>query len=273
MSELAKRILVAVPAAALFLYITWLGGWYFKLLMIAIGLLVVKESIGLFRASRQAPNPYFPYSLGLWILLLPELPHAFQIGLALLLIFILLQLAKPIDENIRTLGSSLFAGLYGPVGILTFINIRFLSSPEQGFMLTLALLLMVWGNDIFAYFGGKAFGKHRMAPSISPKKTWEGFGAGILGALAGFAICSYMIPLPLHLTLSQGLPAVVLVSIFGPVGDLTASKLKRAGHVKDTSSALPGHGGFFDRFDALILSAPVFYLYLYGLKVFGYASF
>lgn len=273
MSELSKRVLVAVPAAAIFIYLTWLGGWYFKIPMIVIGLLVVRETIRLFQASGQVPNEYFPYTLALWVLLLPELPHAFQIGIFLLLIFILLQLPKSIEENVRTLGSTLFAGLYGPIGILTFINIRMDAGSEQGFMLALALLLMVWGNDVFAYFGGKTFGKHRMAPTISPKKTWEGFGAGLLGALAGFAICSFLIPLELPLAPLQGIPAIMLVSIFGPAGDLTASKLKRAGHLKDTSSALPGHGGFFDRFDALILTAPVFYLYLYILKLYGYASF
>ncbi|MDR8393086.1 phosphatidate cytidylyltransferase [Aliifodinibius sp. S!AR15-10] len=273
MSELSKRVLFGVPAAALFIYLTWLGGWYFHIPMILVGMMVVKETLLLFRTSGQEPNPYFPYSIALWVLLLPVLPHAPQIGLILLLLIMLLQLPKPSEQNIRTLGSTLFAGLYGPLGILTFLYIRFQAIPEEGFMLALSLLLMVWGNDVFAYFGGKAFGKHKMAPVISPKKTWEGFISGILGALAGFAICIYLIPFQLPLTLMQGIPAVILISVFGPAGDLSASKLKRASHVKDTSNILPGHGGFLDRFDALILAAPAFYLYLYFLKTFGYVSF
>ncbi|MDX1638690.1 MAG: phosphatidate cytidylyltransferase [Balneolaceae bacterium] len=272
MSELSKRILVAVPAATLVLYLTWLGGWYFKIPMILAGLLIVRETAHLFEVADQPPSAYFPYTIGLWILLIPDIPHPFQIGLLILLLFLLLQLPKSPAESVRALGSTIFSGVYAPIGILTILSVRLQIIPEHGFILTLCLLLMVWGNDIFAYFGGKGFGKHPMAPNISPKKTWEGFGFGVLGALAGFAICRYLVPLPLPLTLLQGLPAVLLVSTMGPTGDLAASKLKRAGNLKDASNILPGHGGFLDRFDALILAAPAFYLYLYLLKFLGYVS-
>lgn len=273
MSELAKRVLFAVPAAAAFIYLTWLGGLYFYVMMIGIALLVVKEMVYLFKSTGLAPNPFFPYTIGLWVLLIPVLPHAFPIGLILFLLFLLLQLPKPASENIRTLGSTLFAGGYGPLGILMFILIRSQTAGEQGFMLAMSLVLMVWGNDVFAYFGGKSLGKHLMAPVISPRKTWEGFGFGILGALAGFSTVLYLIPLELDLTFLQALPAVLLVSIFGPAGDLTASKLKRACQVKDASNILPGHGGFLDRFDALILAAPAYYLYLYLLQMYDYVTF
>ncbi len=273
MSNLTKRILFAVPAATLFIYLTWLGGWVFKILMIAIGMLIIRETYQLFERSGQAPNVYFPFTIGLWVLLIPELPHALQFGIAILMLFILFQLPTQSKVNIKTVGSTLFTGLYAPLGLLTFILIRSEISGEYGFMLALSLLLMVWGNDVFAYFGGKALGKHPMAPAISPKKTWEGFGFGFLGALAGLSICLFLIPMELPLTLLQGIPAIILISIFGPAGDLAASKLKRASDVKDTSDALPGHGGFFDRFDALILAAPAFYLYLYWLNIFGYVSF
>lgn len=273
MSELSKRILVAVPTAMLFVWVTWLGSWYFKIMVMFIGLMVVNEMIRLFLVSDQRPDHYFPYSFALWAMLIPTLPHAFQIGLLLLILFVLLQLPRPSEENIRTLGSTLFSGLYAPLGLLSFIIIRSDPGGQSGFMLALILVLMVWGNDIFAYFGGKSLGKHPMAPSISPKKTWEGFGFGILGALVGFCLAYFLVPLDQPLTFLQALPAVLLVSIFGPAGDLSASKLKRAGNLKDTSDILPGHGGFLDRFDALILAAPVFYLYLYALRLLGYASF
>lgn len=272
-SELAKRIVVAVPAAAIFLYLTWLGGWVFKTAVILIGFFVIYESILLFKKSGLYPDRLFPFSFGLWILLLPDLPHAFQIGLAIFLLFLVLQVTKSPEVSARSFASTLFCGIYAPPGLLAFILIRQFGNGEQGFMLALSLLLMVWGNDVFAYFGGKSTGKHLMAPSISPKKTWEGFGFGFLGALAGFSIAFYLVPFELPVTLAQGFPAIALISIMGPIGDLTASKLKRAGRVKDTSNILPGHGGFFDRFDGFILAAPAFYLYLYGLQLSGYASF
>lgn len=273
MSELSKRILVALPAAAAFLFVTWLGGWVFKVTIILLGLLIIHESIGLFQKSELHPDQFFPYSFALWILLLPELPHAPQIGLAIFLLFVIMQITKTSEESIRAFASTLFCGVYAPLGLLSFILIRSAHSGEEGFMLALALLLMVWGNDVFAYFGGKSLGRHLMAPSISPKKTWEGFGFGFIGALVGFAIAHYLVPLHLPLTIVQALPAVLLVSILGPIGDFSASKLKRASGVKDTSNLLPGHGGFLDRFDALILAAPGFYIYLFILKQSGYVSF
>src|SRR5699024_6234076 len=145
--------------------------------------------------------------------------------------------------------STLFCGMYAPTGLLLLLLVRNLGSSETGFVLTIALLLMVWGNDVFAYFGGKQFGRRLLAPSVSPKKTWEGFFSGFIGAFAGLLITFYLIPMSFPTELVQALPLVVLVSIFGPIGDLAESKLKRAAGVKDTSNILPGHGGFLDRFD------------------------
>jgi len=272
-SELAKRIVVAVPAAALFLYLTWLGGWFFKGLIILLGLVMIYEAIQLYEKCGLHPDRFFPFSMGLWILLLPDLPYRFHIGLLIFALFIIFQITKPPETSTRTFASTLFCGIYGPIGLLSFMLIRQLSAGSEGFMLAVILLLMVWGNDIFAYFGGKSLGKNLMAPAVSPKKTWEGFGFGFLGALAGAAIAIYLVPLYAPVSLPQMLPAVVLVGVVGPIGDLSVSKLKRAAGVKDTSNILPGHGGIFDRLDALVLTAPVFYLYLYGLKVLGYAAF
>lgn len=273
MSELAKRILVAVPAAALLLYATWLDEWFFKGLIIVLGLFIIYESIELYRKCNLHPDPIFPYSLGLWILLLPDLPYRFHIGLGLFALFIVFQIAKTPERSTRSFASTLFCGIYAPLGLLSFILIRRMVAGEEGFMLALILLLMVWGNDVFAYFGGKSLGKNLMAPSVSPQKTWEGFGFGFLGALVGALIAFYLVPFTTPISTLQSLPAVALVSMVGPVGDLSVSKLKRAAGVKDTSNILPGHGGLFDRLDALILTAPFYYLYLYVLKVLGYASF
>ncbi|MDX1618357.1 MAG: phosphatidate cytidylyltransferase [Balneolaceae bacterium] len=273
MSELAKRILVALPAAALFLYLTWLGGWFLMGLIIVLGLIAVYESIELYNKCGLSPDRFFPYSMGLWILLLPDLPYRFHIGLALFLLFVIFQIAKTPETSTRSFASTLFCGIYAPLGLLSFILIRRMASGEEGFMLALILLLMVWGNDVFAYFGGKSLGKNLLAPTVSPKKTWEGFGFGFLGALAGVCIALFLVPLAAPISLLQSLPAVALVGVVGPIGDLSVSKLKRAAGVKDTSHILPGHGGIFDRLDALILAAPAYYLYLYGLKVLGYAAF
>ncbi|MCW9708593.1 phosphatidate cytidylyltransferase [Fodinibius salsisoli] len=273
MSELTKRILFAVPAAALFLYITYLGGLFFAALITLITLFVQKELLVILQNAGFKADSYFPYLIGLCIVGASVVPHAPAIVLALFLLFIGIQIFRVGGQELRSLIATFFCSIYAPAGFLMLILIRETGAAETGFVLTLSLLLMVWGNDVFAYFGGKSLGKNKLAPSVSPNKTWEGFFFGVLGAFVGLLIVYYLVPLTYPAVWWQMLPAVVLVSIFGPIGDLTESRLKRAANVKDASSILPGHGGFFDRFDALILAAPAFYLYIYWLQISGYASF
>lgn len=273
MSELTKRVLFAVPAAAFFLYITWLGEYYFVGLIVIITLFIQRELSMMSESAGFQADRYFPYTIGLWILLSPLLPYPLVIGLIIFLLFVGLQMFKVGDQGIKELVSTFFCGIYAPLGFLTLLLLRDLGSAEAGFMLTITLLLMIWGNDVFAYFGGKTFGKHLLAPVVSPNKTWEGFFFGVLGAIVGLVVGMYAVPGAYPVSFALMLPGVLLVSIFGPIGDLTESRLKRAAQVKDASSVLPGHGGFFDRFDALILAAPAIYSYLYLIEQLGYATF
>lgn len=142
------------------------------------------------------------------------------------------------------------AGLvYVPV-LLGFILL--LPRPEA-----LVLVAIVWASDIFAYYGGRALGRRRLAPKISPGKTVEGAVIGWIAAVAaGLAVE----------TLVSGRPPaafagyVALVAVFAQIGDLAESALKRSGGVKDSSRLLPGHGGMLDRIDGLLFAAPVFYV-------------
>ncbi len=273
MSELAKRVLVAVPAAAFFIWMNWLGGWYFTVSVILIAFIVIQECIRILEAAEVHPNMLFPYSIGLWVLLSPFLPYAFELGIAIFLFYIAMQVFRTSRPSIMEMGSTLFTGLYAPIGFLCLLLIRDFRSTEDGFMLTLILLLMVWGNDVFAYFGGRAFGKHIMAAELSPKKTWEGFVFGFLGSGVGLCLVYYLVPLKLDLNIFLLLPVILLIGVFGPVGDFTVSRLKRVAGVKDSSQLLPGHGGLFDRFDALLLAAPAMYIYMKLLEALGYVQF
>lgn len=121
----------------------------------------------------------------------------------------------------------------------------------------LSLFAIVWGGDIAAYFFGKEYGKHKIAPSISPGKSWEGLGASVVVSACIGAVFGYMAPLP-HALLGA------LLAVVGLAGDLFESSLKRHAGVKDSGTLLPGHGGLFDRVDALlpcaIIAALAFYL-------------
>jgi phosphatidate cytidylyltransferase len=116
------------------------------------------------------------------------------------------------------------------------------------------LIVFVWAADTGAYFAGKNLGKHKLAPRISPGKTWEGWAGGALLTLAvGWAAGHFLPDIPL----SHRLVAAGVVAIFGPLGDLAESMLKRSAGVKDSGTFLPGHGGLLDRFDAFLLVLPV----------------
>lgn len=134
-----------------------------------------------------------------------------------------------------------------------------------GFSLeVLMLFILIWSSDSFAYFTGRLFGKHKMAPKISPKKTWEGFAGGVvLTLILGFFIEQYYPELR-----GNWMLVGFLVSVFAPLGDLVESQLKRSFGVKDSGNIIPGHGGILDRLDSFIICAPVIYLYFLLDKLF-----
>ncbi len=271
MSELKKRILLAVFAAPLFIYLTWLGGWFFIGLMGLVALIIQWEMACMFELGGSRPNRVLMHLIGLWVLLMPYVPRPELIGLGLFLILVLTEIVRGADRSYNSLVNTIFCGLYAPIGILTLIILREKMPIDDAgaFVLTLALLFMVWGNDVFAFIFGKNFGKNLLAPKISPKKTWEGFLGGAFGTVVGFYIIYYIVPgFPFEVLIFA--PAFLLVAVFGPIGDLAASKLKRMYGTKDSSQILPGHGGFFDRFDALLLAAPAVFLYLQVAMAFGF---
>ena len=265
MNELTIRVLFAVPAATLFLAVTWLGGIFFE---ITIGMIAIVTIWEIDRIQSKADNPGFlalSLLIGLFIWnssRMPDLPALIISGILVISTIWAVISKKPVIT--RKWLSTLFTGIYASVGFLMLVYIRNLGEGTDGFWLIFSFFLMIWGNDVFAYFGGKNFGKRPLAPQISPKKTWEGFWFGFLGAGTGFSIAFYLagtFPLPYWVVIA----AVGIVSIAGPLGDIAESSLKRKAGLKDSSSLLPGHGGLFDRFDSMILSAPFIFFYYYLL--------
>lgn len=140
---------------------------------------------------------------------------------------------------------------------ILMVSIRELSFGKHWLIFT---LLVVWAGDTFAYFAGKYFGKNLLYETISPKKTWEGFAGGAVGALCAAGTYAYFF-LPHHHGLIMGV-IILTITVSEALGDLCESLLKRASNVKDSGSILPGHGGFLDRFDGVVFALPVIYAIL-----------
>jgi phosphatidate cytidylyltransferase len=145
---------------------------------------------------------------------------------------------------------------------LAFVVIRSNNYPEDpyhGAQLLMFLFLMVWSADIGAYFVGKAFGKHKLMPSVSPGKTIEGFLGGVFFACVFIAIAAYQLNWDIE-RVTIVLLVTALITTISVLGDLSESMFKRQAGVKDSGSILPGHGGILDRIDSLTATAPIFAL-------------
>jgi phosphatidate cytidylyltransferase len=137
-------------------------------------------------------------------------------------------------------------------------NILYFNEEWNPYLL-LAVFIIIWVNDTFAYLVGSTLGKHRLFERISPKKSWEGFVGGAVAALgAGYVLSLFIIDLAWW----QWLIFSLLVVVFGTFGDLMESFIKRSVKVKDSGRLIPGHGGLLDRFDSMLLVVPIIYFYL-----------
>lgn len=179
---------------------------------------------------------------------------------ALIPLCFIVELFHESETPLRNVATTLMGIFYVafPMSLMLFIPVLITGEwkPEA----FLFYLFIVWGNDVFAYLTGIAIGKHKMSPRISPKKSWEGFAGGIVGAIAMGAVGSIVVGGSLGMWL--GLAAVVAItSVFG---DLVESMFKREAGIKDSGKIMPGHGGMLDRFDALLISSPFAFVYLIG---------
>jgi phosphatidate cytidylyltransferase len=187
--------------------------------------------------------------IGLWVVFLVF------VGLALYWTFkrdqISFMLSKPF----------IFSFFY-PILPLWILSIAYTLTHGYDKSILLFVLVPIYLNDTLAYVFGRLFGKHKMAPSISPKKSWEGFVGGLLGTLVVVNLTLVILNLSSftnHVSLSI---VSILASVLATLGDLFESKLKRSIDIKDSGALLPGHGGILDRIDAMLFVAPVLYLIL-----------
>lgn len=251
-----QRILTALVAIPLLLLLVVLGEWYF------FGICLLASVIALYEFYCFSQG--LGYNLSLSLLLtggLAAFLTMYLIGenrldfsaLIVLIIFILLAemfRSKAVLKN----GSLTILGLFYAGVLFAFLPLI----RNLGLGYVVLLFLVTWGTDSFAYFIGIRFGRHKLWPAISPKKSWEGALGGLLGGILGGLVTAFLgFSTPLI-----GLLAGFFGGITAEVGDLMESAMKRESNVKDSGYILPGHGGILDRVDSLILLAPVIYFIL-----------
>jgi phosphatidate cytidylyltransferase len=262
MTNLASRLLVAAAGLPVVLGVAWLGGWWLFTLATAAGLMALHELYAMTRPLR--PLAIAGYA-GLVVLLL-----GIQLGglvwgagglvLALALAFLLKGIGDTKGSATVAVGTTVLGPLWVGFGLGCLMLIR--DIPEFGRVAIFAVLLSVFASDTAAYTVGKLAGRHKLAPAISPGKTWEGFVAGVIFGVFVAFIALYEDRSD-FLSIGQSLLFGLAIALAGPVGDLFESALKRDLRVKDAGRSLGGHGGMLDRIDSLLFAAvAAFYVIL-----------
>ena len=159
---------------------------------------------------------------------------------------------------IAFIATSLLGALYVALPMaLLIVTPMLLGGGEWNPWIMILYIFIIWANDVFAYLFGITLGRHRLFERISPKKSWEGFFGGLLGAMA----MGWVAAIILGASVPMWIGLALVAAISGVFGDLVESLMKRSVDIKDSGNIIPGHGGWLDRFDALILSAPFVFIY------------
>lgn len=254
-----QRIRTAILAFLIFIPLVVIGGTLFELFVYLLAFIAILE----LTRMRKITEYYIPVALAvvlLWLLLLPEAVGIMQ-GIEkfeLLMIFVLILLSYTVmAKNKFTFddaGFILLAIIYVGMGFYFLIETRN-GDDASGLANLFYVLLVIWATDTGAYFCGRAFGKRKLWPKISPNKTIEGAVGGIVLSVAVGIIYHIVYPFSYDMIIIIGV--TILVSIAGQIGDLVESAFKRHYDVKDSGRILPGHGGILDRLDSLLFVLPL----------------
>lgn len=243
-SELTQRILVGAILIVVAVAEIWLGGTAFWILATVGGLIMVSEFAGLLKVTDQHRRMAM-YALCIPLGVLSPLalgPSFFAFGLII---------GMAIGVTMIARNAALGAGLvYVGLPLLALLWLR--ERPDNGLVLTFWALSLVWATDIGAFFSGRAIGGPKIAPAISPSKTWAGLIGGMAMATALAVGFRQWLGLPLVLVW-----ATPLLAVAAQAGDFFESWMKRRAGVKDSGTLLPGHGGVLDRLDGVVTSAPL----------------
>ncbi|MRX70625.1 phosphatidate cytidylyltransferase [Bacillus lacus] len=253
-----QRILTGIIAAALFLPIVLYGNISFLLMVYLLASISLYELLRMKKINLFS-FPGFVSLLTLWVLLIPN-SHIIlmdniniskvEFALLAILLFLTYTVATKNRFSFDDVGFVLLATMYIGIGFFYLIETR-----NLGLEYIFYALIVIWVTDSGAYFIGKSFGKRKLWPDISPNKTVEGSAGGILCAVLAAIIFQFFTGM--EDSYIKLIVITILLSVFGQVGDLVESALKRQYQVKDSGHILPGHGGLLDRFDSLLFVLPI----------------
>jgi phosphatidate cytidylyltransferase len=256
MSTFVSRLVVAAAALPVVLGLVYLGGWW-MFALVAVGATLALHEFWLLARPLSPLSPAGSVG-GLLALVAAKVSGTEWMVGALLCSFPLAFALKGISATRQAATASISATVLGAVWIgggLAFV-LLLRDLPEHGRLAAFTVLIAVWAGDTLAYFGGRLLGRHRMAPTTSPGKTWEGFAFGTAATVFAVFVCLYK---QHFLSSGEAVALGAVIAVAAPLGDLFESMLKRDMNVKDTGRLLGGHGGVLDRIDALLFAAPAAY--------------
>jgi phosphatidate cytidylyltransferase len=260
MNQFVSRVLVTVVGVPIVLYLVYLGDWWIFGLALFATLVALHELYVMARGLR--PLVLAGYAGALATLVGAHLGGPeWMIGgfmLTLVLAFLLYGIAETRQTATVTMSSTILGTAWIALGLGHLLLLRDL--PEHGRLAVFTVLLVVFADDTAAYLIGRLVGRHKLAPSLSPGKTWEGFLAGTAAAIAVAFFALYEQD---FLTIPESIALGIAIALAGAAGDLFESALKRDLQVKDSGQLLGGHGGMLDRIDSLLFAAvAAFYVVL-----------
>ena len=269
---LLKRVLTAALGIPLTIYVIQFGGWLFSLAIIVLALAAWREYAGMLRKINIEAGMAGGLMVTLLLLLCAWLGNTEEIifSIWIILLWGLIRTLRSWhrEQSFIPVAFSLLGAIYIGFSFMHLILLRHTVTAEPvqtlifgqmsfGAIYLWVAFLATWASDTFAYFVGTAIGKRKLAPSISPNKSVEGFVGGLFGAIIVIFVFGYVTSIPFEHRLALG----CIVGLIAPVGDLAESALKRYCGVKDSGALLPGHGGVLDRFDSILFSVPAVYYY------------
>ena len=263
--SLGQRSLTALVGIPVVLACVWLGGWWAFAACVLIAILGAYELERMMLHEGYHPLIVISLALSLLFLIAAMLPQQRPLlleaglSLALLITFPLLFFRKQLDGAMVDWSLTLAIAIYlgWPLSLIPMLR-GFQIGFSSGIWWLLTLLVGVWGFDTGAFFAGHFFGRHKLAPNISPGKTWEGVIGGLIFSVAAALLFTVR---PLGVSWYLAVLLGLLIGIAATLGDLAESLIKRQTHVKDSGQFMPGHGGILDRIDSLLFAVIVVYFF------------